>query len=161
MSARRFKLTVNGRTREIEARADASLLDVLRGQLRLTGTKRGCGIGMCGSCTVLIDGRPRRACRIPIEEVGGAAIVTIEGLAAPDGTLHPLQQAFIDAGAVQCGFCTPGMILTAKALLDQTPHPTREEIRKALKPNLCRCTGYQQIFEAVERAAERIRPEGQ
>lgn len=156
-AAERFRLTVNGIPREIEAAPANSLLDVVREKLRLTGTKRGCGIGACGCCTVLVDGRPRRACLLPIAKVAGASVVTIEGLAGPDGSLHPIQQAFIDAGAVQCGYCTPGMILTAKALLDVTPHPDREQIRRALRGNLCRCTGYRQIIEAIELAAQRGR----
>ena len=153
MTATTTKLKVNGREFLIAAPLETSLLDVLREELRLTGTKRGCDIGACGSCTVLIDGVAKRACKVSLEKAVGTQILTIEGLAEPDGTLHPLQQAFIDAGAVQCGFCTPGMILSAKALLDRTPEPTRAQIKKALQPNLCRCTGYRQIFEAVEAAA--------
>jgi aerobic carbon-monoxide dehydrogenase small subunit len=132
------------------------LLVVLREHLRLTGTKRGCDIGICGSCTVLVDGVARRACRIAIEEAVPGAITTIEGLAGGDGTLHPIQQAFIEAGAIQCGFCTPGMVLATKALLDRVARPSRDEIREALAPNLCRCTGYRQIFEAVELASRRL-----
>ena len=153
-----FRIEVNNSTYRIACDPECTLLDVLREELRLTGTKRGCDIGVCGTCTVLIDGRARRACKVKIKELGVAPhppkITTIEGLST-DGELHPIQQAFIDCGAKQCGFCTPGMVLAAKALLDENPNPTREEIKKALANNLCRCTGYQQIFEAVEKAAKR------
>ncbi len=169
-----YNIHINGLTRTIECEPERLLIDVLREDLRLTGTKKGCGIGSCGSCTVLIDGKPRRACRVkmidiypspslPLQRGGRGSdsrftihdprITTIEGLSI-DGKLHPIQQAFIDCGAIQCGFCTPGMVLTAKALLDESPNPTRDEIKKALAGNLCRCTGYQQIFEAVEAAAK-------
>ena len=130
----------------------------LREGLLLTGTKIGCAIGVCGSCTVLVDGVARRSCKVLLKDVEGADILTIEGLAQPDGILHPIQQAFLDAGAIQCGFCTPGMVMSAYALLAKTPRPTRAEIRQALKGNLCRCTGYQQIVDAVLLAAERMRP---
>lgn len=130
----------------------------LREGLLLTGTKIGCAIGVCGSCTVLVDGVARRSCKVLLKDVEGADILTIEGLAQPDGILHPIQQAFLDAGAIQCGFCTPGMVISAYALLAKIPRPTRAEIRQALKGNLCRCTGYQQIVDAVLLAAERMRP---
>ena len=130
------------------------VLDFLRRNLRLTGTKIGCDIGVCGSCTVLVDGEPKRSCKLKLKEVSGHAVTTIEGVAAADGSLHPVQQAFIDAGAIQCGFCTPGMVLTAIALLKRSPSPTRREVRQALKGNLCRCTGYQQIIDAVLLAAQ-------
>jgi aerobic carbon-monoxide dehydrogenase small subunit len=152
----RFTLSVNGVAREVHAAPGTALLVVLREHLRLTGAKRGCDIGVCGSCTVLVDGVARRACRVAIDDVGPGAITTIEGLERADGTLHPIQQAFIEAGAIQCGFCTPGMVLAAKALLDRVARPSRDEIRLALAPNLCRCTGYQQIFEAVELASKRL-----
>ena len=129
-----------------------TLLVWLREVLDLTGVKNGCGIGACGSCTVLLDKRPVRACITTMDRVIDREILTIEGLTLSDGSLHPLQQAFIDAGAIQCGFCTPGMVLTAHALLLNNPNPSREEIRKVLTGNLCRCTGYQQIIDAVERA---------
>jgi carbon-monoxide dehydrogenase small subunit len=151
-----FQLHVNGKTCEVEAEPERTLLDVLREELRLTGTKRGCDIGVCGTCTVLIDDKPKRSCIIKIGSVSSSHVTTIEGL-SKDGTLHPIQQAFIDCGAIQCGFCTPGMVLTAKALLDKNPNPTREEIRKALAANLCRCTGYQQIVDAIEEAAKQMR----
>jgi aerobic carbon-monoxide dehydrogenase small subunit len=130
----------------------ARLLDVLREELQLTGTKEGCGEGECGSCSVLLDGTLVNSCLVPVLQANGASIVTIEGLGA-DERLHPLQQAFLQCGAAQCGICTPGMILAAVHLLDKIPKPTLAEIREGLSGNLCRCTGYLQIFEAVERAA--------
>ena len=155
-----FHINVNGTLHRIACDPDRTLLDVLRDDLRLTGTKRGCDIGVCGSCTVLINGRARLACRAKIKNIAEPAnppkITTIEGLCKND-KLHPIQQAFIDCGAIQCGFCTPGMVLAAKALLDEKANPTREEIKKALAGNLCRCTGYQQIFEAIEEAARRLK----
>ncbi|MFH1830220.1 MAG: (2Fe-2S)-binding protein [Pseudomonadota bacterium] len=153
-----YTLSINGTQAEVSCDPSRSLLDVLREDLRLTGTKRGCDIGACGSCTVLVNGKPKRACIIKMRDLPSseAEITTIEGL-EQDGKLHPIQQAFIDCGAIQCGFCTPGMVLTAKALLDANPNPTREQIKRALKGNLCRCTGYQQIFEAIECAAKNMR----
>ncbi len=149
-----MKLTVNGIQRDItRAQAEKRLIDYLREDLDLTGAKIGCEVGACGTCTVLVNDRPVKSCLKRVNEVADASILTIEGLAAQDGTLHPLQQAFIDAGAVQCGFCTPGMILVAHALLLSNPAPTRAEIRRAIHGNLCRCTGYQQIIDAVEMAA--------
>ncbi|MBN1935896.1 MAG: molybdopterin-dependent oxidoreductase [Anaerolineae bacterium] len=153
MSERTVTLIVNGQTVEALVGPDATLLDLLRDQLHFTGAKNGCGEGHCGACTVIVDGRARRACLVRDKQiVDGLRIETIEGLAR-EGTLHPLQQAFIDEGAVQCGFCTPGMIMSAKALLDANPHPTDAEIAAALKGNLCRCTGYAGILRAVHRAA--------
>lgn len=150
-----MKLTVNGIQYEVVPHdGDVILLDFLRENLDLTGTKRGCGIGVCGSCTVLVDGKAVQSCRLKVRDVEDKSILTIEGLSSADGSLHPLQQAFIDCGAFQCGFCTPGMIMTAHAFLLKHPKPTREEIRRALSRNLCRCTGYQQIIDAVETAAE-------
>lgn len=146
---------VNGE--KIRLKKDAlqlPLLQWLREELDLTGTKNGCGIGVCGSCTVLLDSEPVRACITRVEKAISKEILTIEGLANPDGTLHPLQQAFIDAGAIQCGFCTPGMVLTAHSFLLKNKQPTRETVRKALVANLCRCTGYQQIIDAVMAAAK-------
>ncbi|MBU1652948.1 (2Fe-2S)-binding protein [bacterium] len=131
-----------------------NLLTFLREELRLTGAKIGCGKGFCGSCTILVDHKPVKACQKTVADIAGCSILTIEGMANPDGTLHPLQQAFIDAGAIQCGYCTPGMVLTAHGYLMRNPNPTREQIKRAMAPNLCRCTGYQQIFEAIETAAE-------
>jgi carbon-monoxide dehydrogenase small subunit len=125
--------------------------------LDLTGTKRGCGIGACGSCAVLINNRPVRSCRRTVADIVDKNVLTIEGLARADGSLHPLQQAFVDAGAIQCGYCTPGMVLTAHAFLMANPNPTREQIRRAISANLCRCTGYQQIVDAIEAAAPHYR----
>lgn len=150
--------TVNGTFHDLSG-VDPTrrLLDYLREDLDLTGAKDGCGIGACGTCTVLVDQRPQRACRRTVADVEGHEILTIEGLASPDGSLHPLQRAFVDHGAIQCGFCTPGMVLAAHALLLRNPSPSREEIRRALTGNLCRCTGYQQIIDAVEAAAPSYR----
>lgn len=144
-----IKLTVNGELYQLEIRPDLRLLDVLRDELNLTGVKEGCSEGECGACTVLIDGEPVNSCLVLIGQVEGANITTIEGL--KDGEkLHPLQEAFIKAGAVQCGYCTPGMILSAKALLDKNPDPDIEDIKKGISGNLCRCTGYKKIVEAVK-----------
>ncbi len=146
-------LMVNGIPRDLRGLDPGlSLLVYLREHLDLTGVKDGCAIGVCGACTVLLDGHAVKACVKTLREVVGRQVLTIEGLAPREG-LHPLQQAFLDAGAVQCGFCIPGMILTSHAFLLQNPNPTRAQIRRAISPNLCRCTGYQQIIDAVERAA--------
>ncbi len=149
-----LSLTVNGKSVTIEAHAMARLLDVLRNELGLTGTKEGCGEGECGSCSVLMDGVLVNSCLIPALQANGSEIVTIEGLSA-DGRLQVLQQAFLDCGGAQCGICTPGMILAAVHLLRKKPQPTLEEIREGLSGNLCRCTGYMQIFEAVAEAGRR------
>ncbi len=149
------RITVNGRALEAPAEA-RTLLDWLREDLGLTAAKRGCSEGHCGSCTVLINGQAELSCRKPLAGLDGAEVLTLEGLARP-GTLHPLQQAFIREGAIQCGFCTPGMILAAKALLDREPDPTDRQIARALAPNLCRCTGYVKILKAVRQAAEWLR----
>jgi carbon-monoxide dehydrogenase small subunit len=145
-------LNVNGKARRVTAPADAFLLEVLRDRLALTGAKNGCGMGECGACTVLLDGAAVCACLTLAIEAQGHEIVTIEGLAAP-GTLDPVQEAFAEAGAVQCGFCTPGMVLASRALLNENPTPSEAEIRLALSGNLCRCTGYGKIVEAVLQAA--------
>ncbi len=145
--------TINGRICEAIIEPRMTLLDVLRDKFGLTGTKYTCGTGDCGACTVLVDGKPVLSCLTLATTVKGKNILTIEGL-AEDGKLHPLQQAFIDYGAVQCGVCIPGTILAAKALLDENPHPTREEVMTALAGNLCRCTGYVKIVDAVLAAAE-------
>lgn len=151
-------VTVNGTRYELnKSQLEMKLIDYLREEIGLTGVKNGCGTGVCGACTVLVDGVPRRSCITEVDFVRGKEIVTIEGLENSDGTLHPVQQAFLDAGAVQCGFCTPGMVLTALAFLRKNPDPSREQIRLAMNANLCRCTGYQQIVDAVELAAARIR----
>lgn len=147
----RFRL--NGRPVEVDVPPGRRLLDLLREDLGLTGTKEGCGEGECGVCTVLVDGKPRLSCLTSAIQVEGKDILTVEGL-AQEGKLHPLQRAFIESGAVQCGFCTPGFLMAAYALLLANPHPTKEEVREWLSGNLCRCTGYDQIVEAVQRATE-------
>jgi len=147
------RFTVNGELCEIEVAGNRTLLDVIRGELGLTGTKEGCGSGECGACTVLLDGEPVNACLVLALQAGGKEITTIEGL-SKGGVLHPIQEAFISRGAIQCGFCTPGMILSAKALLDRNPGPEEMEIREALTGNLCRCTGYQKIVEAIQSLAK-------
>ena len=144
--------TLNGRPCTAEAPAHWTVLDLLRDGLNLAGTKDGCGEGVCGTCTVLADGRPIRACLVLAAHVRGRALVTVEGLET-DGRLDPLQSAFAERGAAQCGFCTPGMLLAAKALLAEHPAPTAQEVREALSGNLCRCTGYVKIVEAVLAAA--------
>ncbi|RLC77371.1 MAG: aldehyde oxidoreductase, partial [Chloroflexi bacterium] len=154
-----ISLTVNGIPYEIEVEPDTTLLEVLRDHLHLTGTKNGCGEGVCGACTVIVNGRAVRSCTYKALKADGAQIETIEGL-ANDGKLHPLQKAFVDYRAIQCGFCTPGMIMAAKALLDRNPNPTDEEIIKALGGNLCRCTGYSSILKAIKAAASELRGEG-
>jgi aerobic-type carbon monoxide dehydrogenase small subunit (CoxS/CutS family) len=147
-----IELQMNGEARELAVRPQETLLEVLRDRLGLTGTKEGCGTGECGSCTVLLDGDPILSCLTLAVDCEGKSVVTIEGL-APQGVLTPLQEAFVQAGAVQCGFCTPGMILSATALLREIPHPGLPEIEKALEGNLCRCTGYNKIVDAIRRAA--------
>lgn len=148
-----MKAKINGQEQEIISGPGATLLDVLRYELRLTGTKEGCGTGSCGACTVLLDGRAVNACLVLVGEIEGREILTIEGL-SERGSLHPIQQAFIQEGAVQCGFCTPGMLLTAKAFLDANPHPTEIQIREAIAGNLCRCTGYDKIVRAIMSVSE-------
>jgi carbon-monoxide dehydrogenase small subunit len=152
----KIRLKVNGQWREVETSPDRILLDLLREELGLTGTKKGCGEGECGACTVIMNGRAVLSCLIPAGKADGAEITTIEGLAPEECELHPLQQAFLDEGAVQCGYCTPGMVLTAKVLLDENPSPGDEQIRRAISGNLCRCTGYSKIIAAIRTAAERL-----
>ena len=149
------QLNVNGIVRAIDADADTTLLSVLREQLDLTGTKYGCGEGQCGACTILINGSPRRSCITPVGTVGQKQITTIEGL-AKDGALHPVQEGFWECHGLQCGYCTPGMILAAAQLLQRNPRPTRDEIAHAVEGNLCRCTGYSHIIDAIEYAAKKM-----
>jgi len=149
-----INFTVNGEERSVEVFPMARLLDVLREQLHLTGTKEGCGEGECGACTVVIDGRIVNSCLVPAAQANGVEITTIEGVAV-DGELHAVQQAFIDHGGDQCGICTPGMVLAAVDLLKRNPQPSESEIRNGLAGNLCRCTGYMKIFESVVRAYQK------
>jgi carbon-monoxide dehydrogenase small subunit len=144
-----IQLKVNGMAYKMEVEPRRTLLELIREDLELTGTKEGCSLGECGSCTVLLDGKPIKSCITLAVQANGREVTTIEGLEKADGTLHPLQRAFIDHGAIQCGFCTPGMILSAKGLLDENPRPTELEVRQAIAGNLCRCTGYQKIVEAI------------
>jgi aerobic carbon-monoxide dehydrogenase small subunit len=155
---RRVKLAINGEEFDLTFKANRTLLELLRDELDLTGTKQGCDGGECGACTVLIDDEPRLACLTLAATLHGKNILTIEGL-AKDGNLHPLQRAFLEKGAVQCGYCTPGMILSASALLNRNPAPTVEDVKKALAGNLCRCTGYQKIIEAVLEGTRLLREE--
>jgi aerobic-type carbon monoxide dehydrogenase small subunit (CoxS/CutS family) len=147
-----YRFTVNGRSHSVDTPASRPLLEVLREDLDLTGTKYGCGEGQCRSCTVLIDGRPTPSCVTPVRNAAGRNITTVEGLAA-EGALTPVQRAFLDRQAFQCGYCTPGMVLGATALLARTPSPTEAQIREGLNAHLCRCTGYPRIVEAVQLAA--------
>ena len=158
MNSIRLKLSVNGEAQEAIVAGYKTLLEVLREDLGLTGTKHGCELGECGACTVLLDGEPVLSCLVLAVESEGRSVQTIEGLTrGPE--LHPLQAAFADFGGSQCGYCTPGVIMTAKALLERNPQPTKQEIKEATAGNLCRCTGYNQIVEAIEGAAEQMRKE--
>jgi len=148
--------TLNGRSQEIDVEPHELLLDVIRDRLGLTGAKRSCDVQVCGACTLLIDGRPVSACTTLAFEVRGRSVLTIEGL-ADNGTLHPLQQAFIEHGGFQCGFCTPGMLLASKALLDENPNPSEEQLKHFMHGNLCRCTGYKKIIESIMAAAKKMR----
>jgi aerobic-type carbon monoxide dehydrogenase small subunit (CoxS/CutS family) len=158
MEKQRIRLRLNGEDREVLAPVHHTLLEVLREELGLTGTKHGCELGECGTCAVLLDGKPVLSCLTLPVECEGRLIATIEGLAEPGG-LHPLQQAFLELGAAQCGYCTPGFLLVADALLRENPRASRQEIAEATAGNLCRCTGYLKIFEAIELAAARMRGE--
>jgi aerobic carbon-monoxide dehydrogenase small subunit len=153
-------LTVNGRRQEVAVEPRWTLLEMVREELRLTGSKEGCGTGDCGACSMLIDGRLVTSCLMLAAQADGREVVTIEGLST-NGRLHPVQQAFIDTGGVQCGFCTPGMIMAAKSLLDRTPSPSLEQVREGLAGNLCRCTGYAKIYEAVMQASRGARSQEQ
>ena len=153
MSKVEIKFQVNGAPRSVQVYPMERLLDVLREKLDLTGTKEGCGEGECGACSVILDGLLVNSCLVPVLQVDGCEILTIEGL-AKDGLLHPIQEAFANTGGAQCGICTPGMILASYQLLKRSPHPTDEQIREGLAGNLCRCTGYQKIFDAVRHASE-------
>ena len=153
LSLKKISFTINGIATEVEVAPTMRLLDVIRDVLHLTGTKEGCSEGECGACTVLIDGKPVDSCLVLAGQVQGKEITTIEGI-SQGNELHPLQKAFIQEGAIQCGYCTPGMILSAKALLDSNPNPTVEEIRKGISGSLCRCTGYQKIAKAIQVASE-------
>ena len=147
---------LNGEPVSLSVPVDALLVDILRDLLGLTGTKKGCGIGHCGSCTVLLNGQPVYSCLTLAVTVDGCRVLTIEGLKGKDETLNPIQEAFIEAGAIQCGFCTPGMILVVKALLDENPNATRDEVITAISGNLCRCTGYAKIIDAAMAAAQMV-----
>ena len=151
----RLNFFVNGEPVSLDTDPQRRLLDILREDLGLTGTKEGCSEGECGACTVLVDGHPMNSCLVLVAELDGKHVLTVEGLAR-DGRLHPLQEAFLEVGAVQCGYCTPGMLLSGIALLNLYPHPTREQIRKEMEGNICRCTGYARIADAIQLAAERI-----
>src|SRR6266403_304349 len=153
-----LRLRINGEIKEVATEINKTLLEVLREDLNLTGTKHGCELGECGTCTVLVDGRPILSCLMLGLDAEGRAVETVEGM-AQGGRLHPLQITFADTGAAQCGYCTPGFLLAARELIDKSPSPTRDEIREALSGNLCRCTGYIKIYEAVELAAAKLRGE--
>lgn len=152
---KQVELTVNGTLYKLDVQPWETLVEVIRDDLGLTGTKEGCGLGECGACTVIMDGRAVNSCLVLAAEADGKQITTIEGLADGD-KLHPIQQAFVNHGGLQCGFCTPGMIMSAKALLDEKPSPSEEEIRKGIAGNICRCTGYTKIIESVKAAAKNI-----
>ena len=151
---RAVSFILNGEPVRVEIEPHLFLLQLLRDVFGLTGAKEGCGMGDCGACTVLVDGRAINSCIFPAVEIEGRRITTIEGLADEQGNLHPLQKAFVENGAIQCGYCTPGMVLSAKALLDENPNPTEEEIQRGIAGNLCRCTGYLSIVRAIKAACE-------
>jgi aerobic-type carbon monoxide dehydrogenase small subunit (CoxS/CutS family) len=159
MSKEKIQMEVNGKIVTVEVEPSDLLVDVLRENLGLTGTKAGCREGECGACSVILNGKVVTSCLIPALKADGGKITTIEGL-EKDGELHPLQKAFVEMGAIQCGFCTPGMLLSAKNLLDQNPHPTLEEVKTAISGVLCRCTGYQKIIHAIHAVGETIRNQG-
>lgn len=152
-----FSLRINGSPRTVDADPETSLLEVLRNDLVLTGTKYGCGESQCGACTVLVDGIPTRSCVTPISDIGNAPVITIEGL-EKDGKLHPLQQAFIDEDAMQCGYCISGMIMTAHRLIEKNPEPSETQIKEAMEGNICRCCGYANMIQAIRKAAKVMHP---
>ena len=153
MNKQLITFSVNGEPCEIAVIPNRSLLDALRSEAGLTGTKKGCDVGECGSCTIIMNGKPVNACLVLAAEAQDSQITTIEGLQSADGALHPLQECFMQSGAAQCGFCTPGILVAAKALLDENPSPTTDEIRFAIAGNICRCTGYTKIIDAISAAA--------
>ena len=153
MNKKVITFTVNGEPCDITVAPNRSLLDALRTEAGLTGTKKGCDVGECGSCTIIMNGKPVNACLVLAAEAQDSQITTIEGLQSADGALHPLQECFMQSGAAQCGFCTPGILVAAKALLDENPSPTTDEIRFAIAGNICRCTGYTKIIDAISAAA--------
>jgi carbon-monoxide dehydrogenase small subunit len=155
LGAIQINFTLNGKAVELTTRTNRRLVDVLREDFGLTGTKEGCSIGECGACTVLMDNKAVNSCLVLVGQVHGSNIITVEGLAR-DGVLHPLQENFLKYGAVQCGFCTPGMLLSAYALLNENPQPSEEEIKEAIAGNLCRCTGYKQIIEAIQKTTRSV-----
>ena len=158
MQNKTIQFVINGQSVEIEVKPWRTLLEMIRENLNLTGTKEGCGHGECGSCTVLMGGKTVNSCLVPAAEADGQEILTIEGLSEA-GSLHPIQEAFVERSGMQCGFCTPGMIISAKALLDRNPDPSEKEIREAMAGNFCRCTGYTKIVESIDAAARALREE--
>ena len=156
MSMHKITLYVNGQPRTLEVKSNELLLNVLRNRLYLTGAKYGCGIAECGACTVIKDGKSILSCMLPAVAADGCEITTVEGLVSDDGQLSPVQQSFVDDAAIQCGFCTPGMVMASTALLNENPDPSEDEIRDYLRGNLCRCTGYASIVKAVQDAAQRL-----
>jgi aerobic-type carbon monoxide dehydrogenase small subunit (CoxS/CutS family) len=152
-----LEFKVNNVERNLQVHGEDRLLDVLRDQLGLLGTKEGCGVGECGACTVIMDGKKVNSCMVLAAQAHETEIITIEALVEPDGTLHPIQDAFIEAGAVQCGFCTPGMVLSGFELLNRIPEPTEEDIKTSISGNLCRCTGYRQIVDAIQLASDKMK----
>ena len=148
-----IELSINGDPHELAVETQTTLLETLRDHLSMTGTKEACGTGECGSCTVIMDGKPVNSCLVLAVQANGSSILTVEGLEGVEG-LHPIQEAFVEHGAIQCGFCSPGMLLSAKILLDKNPKPTEREVRSAISGNLCRCTGYQKIVEAIQSVGE-------
>jgi carbon-monoxide dehydrogenase small subunit len=158
MEKKKIRFTLNGQSHELSVQPWKTLLQVIREDLKLTGTKEGCGHGECGSCTVLMEGKTVNSCLVPAVEADNKEIITIEGLGTGE-TLHPIQEAFVSHSGMQCGFCTPGMIMSAKALLDSNPDPNEEEIREGIAGNFCRCTGYTKIIESISAAAEALKGE--